>query len=71
MKQRTRSKYTPPTIEVIPLESESVIAGSLGGGQTQDMPIGPLSTSRSSNSYVTASGSELEDMIDDILTIEQ
>ena len=45
MEQKTRQQYMPPTIEVIPLESESVIAGSPGGGGTSDMPIQPLNLS--------------------------
>ncbi|MEL5895456.1 hypothetical protein AAE250_18415 [Bacteroides sp. GD17] len=71
MEQKTRQQYIPPTIEVIPLESESVIAGSPGGGGTSDMPIQPLNTARRGRSYGAASTSELEDLINDILTVEQ
>ena len=68
-----RLKYSPPTIEVIQMQVESGIAGSLasGGSGTIDMPITPLNMSRSRQSYGAASGSDLEDLINDILTVEQ
>lgn len=66
-----KEKYTPPVMEVIPMETESVIAGS---GNVPDIPIRPLgtTTSRGRQSYSNSTSmSELEDMINDILTIEQ
>lgn len=66
-----RDEYTPPEVEVIPLETESVIAVSSGSAQSPDMPINPLSTTRSRNRYGAAPAGELEDLINDILTVEQ
>lgn len=65
-----KEKYMPPVMEVIPMETEGVIAGS---GNVPDMPVRPLgtTTSRSRSYSNSASMSELEDMINDILTIEQ
>jgi hypothetical protein len=71
MQQQKRQNYTSPIVEVIPLETEGVIAGSLGGGQSPDMPVTPLNSSRSRSGYGTASTSDLENLINDILTVGQ
>lgn len=71
MEQKMRDEYTPPEVEVIPLETESVIALSSGSAQLPDMPINPLSTTRRRSSYGAAPAGELEDLINDILTVEQ
>ena len=62
-----KENYVSPRIEVIPMETESVIAVS--GGSL------PHSTGTyrngSTRSYNGAAGSDLEDLINDILTFEQ
>ena len=54
--------YTPPQMEVIKMDLEGVIAGS---GNLSDF------TSGSRRGYNSASSSDLEDLINDILTVEQ
>lgn len=73
MKQKEKQKYTAPAIEVIRMESEGIMASSLG-----DMPQRPWGSSsaarrtRSAGGYGrSASTSDLEDLINDILTIEK
>lgn len=65
MKQ-TKEKYVSPSIEVIQVENEGVIAASVG-----EIPVKPMNSSISTGnrSYNSASGSDLEDMINDILTV--
>lgn len=62
-----KEPYTAPVIEVIPLETgESVMQGSFTVPGYGDGDMFPSSSTRSRN----ASASELEDLINDILTIE-
>ena len=63
MKQKLA--YLPPSIEVVALENEGVIAAS-GASSTENYDPVPLSGS----AYNGASSSDLEDMINDILTVE-
>lgn len=65
-----KQKYVSPLLEVIQMENESVIASS-GGGGIPDMGEVPINNSQSRGRYNAASGSEIEDMINDIFTIEQ
>lgn len=65
-----KQKYVSPQLEVIQVENEGVIAAS-GGGGTPDMGEIPINNSQSRGRYNTASGSEIEDMINDIFTVEQ
>lgn len=72
-KKKTKEKYTPPQIEVIPMETEgSVMSASVGlpslkpGGEW-----GNKSRTSRTRPYNAASGSDLEDLINDILTVEQ
>ena len=61
--------YTPPQVEVINMDLEGVIAGS---GTLSDFTPGssyPQSSAR--RGYNSASSSDLEDLINDILTVEQ
>jgi len=59
--------YTPPQMEVIKMDLEgSVMSASLTGFES-----GGSWGSPSRRSYNSASGSELEDLINDILTVEQ
>ena len=70
LKPTEKQKYTVPAIEVIRMESEGIMASSLG-----DMPQRPWGSStgrtRSIGYGRAASGSDLEDLINDILTIEK
>lgn len=70
-----RLPYVSPGIEVIEVAYEGVIAGSgtdipgiSGGGEVGG---GLAPTNLRSNTYYGSSTSELEDLINDILTIEQ
>ena len=70
MKQTMKEAYVAPSIEVIKMEIEGVMALSGGisdNGYGNGGPIG--TTTKSSRSY-NASSSDLEDMINDILTVE-
>lgn len=64
-RQIEKEFYAAPSIEIIEMENEGVIAASTEGYE-------PM-TRRSSTTtptYNSASGSDLEDMINDILTVE-
>lgn len=63
MKEMQKKQYEAPSIEVIAMENEGVIAAS---GNTEGYTPTPLSSS----TYNGASSSDLEDMINDILTVE-
>lgn len=65
-----KQKYVSPQLEVVQVENEGVIAAS-GGGGAPDMDVDPLNNSQSRSRYNAASGSEIEDMINDIFTVEQ
>ena len=64
-----QANYLPPMVEVIEMENEGVIAASAGTLNKQQWP----SSTKSSGAYRSgrASSSDLEDMINDILTIEK
>ena len=67
MKEMQKKQYVAPSIEVIAMENEGVIAASgAGSGNTEGYTPTPLSSS----TYNGASSSDLEDMINDILTVE-
>lgn len=66
--EQEKKTYVSPCIEVIELENEEVIATS---GQVGSMDIETWSAPTNSQTYTHgASGNDLEDMINDILTIE-
>lgn len=70
-----RAPYAAPSIEVIDVVTEGVIAGS-GGGSVISPPDygnggGAWSSSNARSSYGASPASGIEDMITDILTIEQ
>ena len=70
MKQNTpdgREAYITPSIEVIKMENEGVIATS---GEPYHPITRSYSGSTSTHSYNSASSSDLEDLINDILTVE-
>lgn len=65
----SKEPYTAPAIEIIPLEnSEPVMQGSFSVPGYGDGSMFPSSSAR--NRGRNASTSELEDLINDILTIE-
>ena len=66
MEKKQKKQYEAPAIEVIAMENEGVIAASGGVGSTENYDPKPLSGS----AYNGASSSDLEDMINDILTVE-
>ena len=67
-----KEKYLPPTIEVIEMESEkSVMTGSNISGYQPCGGALPSGRARTTNRYSTSQFSELEDMINDLLTIEK
>ena len=63
-----KKQYAAPTIEVIAMENEGVIAASGGPSSSSTESYDPVPISGSA--YNGASGSDLEDMINDILTVE-
>lgn len=75
MKQTMKEAYVAPSIEVIEMENEGSVmmaSGGVGGGYGNGGTFKSVSNSynsRTRNSY-SASSSDLEDMINDILTIE-
>ena len=66
MEKKQKKQYEAPAIEVVAMENEGVIAASGGTGSTENYDPVPLSGS----AYNGASSSDLEDMINDILTVE-
>lgn len=62
---KKKDMYVSPQIEVIEMENEGVIASSVG-----NIPNVPMSRTYNGNSqYSGTSSSDLEDMINDILTV--
>ena len=66
---KKKDMYVSPHIEVIKMENEGVIAASgnlppVGGG-------GSAISSTRGGSYNSAGSSDLEDLVNDILTVEQ
>lgn len=73
MKNETKQKYEAPRIEVIKMESEGLMVGSGSSGNLSGVSNGGDAFStpkayRATRSYGT---SEIEDMINDILTFEE
>lgn len=66
-----KQPYLSPQIEVIVMENESVIAGSLGGVTDGGTATRSISGRAATRNYNSASSSDLEDLINDILTVEQ
>ena len=67
MKEERKAKYVTPQIEIIEMESEGVMALSNMPGGNPGMP-GRSSSRRSTQRYSSSSISELEDLINDILS---
>lgn len=68
MDKKQKKQYEAPAIEVVAMENEGVIAASGGTGSSSTESYDPVPISGSA--YNGASGSDLEDMINDILTVE-
>lgn len=66
-KKNRRETYAAPSVEVVKLEIEGVIAGSSYAPPYEEET---MSTVRTNRSYNSASSSDLEDLINDILTVE-
>ncbi len=66
-----KEKYLAPQIEIIKMENEGVIATSGNLPSVGNGGSAYSSHARSTRGYNGASSSDLEDMINDILTIEQ
>lgn len=75
MNSKQKEQYLPPTIEVIEMQTEGgVMSSSATSGSISTPDVGNEDISFSStrrSTYNGASSSELEDLINDILTIEQ
>lgn len=61
-----RLHYEAPTIEVVPMEMEGVIAAS-GGGSTSIMPGTEIPSSGLANPGLS---SDIEDLVEQIFTID-
>ena len=68
-KQTRKETYIAPSLEVIKMENEGVIAAS-GDFSTEGYNPSPMSATHSTSSYNSASSNDLEDLINDILTVE-
>lgn len=70
---KPKERYQPPMVEVIPMETEGdcMTASLTGNGPGDIQGAGIIGTSTGTYRYNSASSSDLEDMINDILTIEQ
>ena len=66
-KQTRKETYTAPSVEVIEMENEGVIAAS---GNTEPYNSTQMSSTRVNSSYSSASSNDVEDLINDILTVE-
>lgn len=67
-KQIRKETYAAPSLKVIKMENEGVIAAS--GEDYNPTSTRSYSNSTSTRSYNSASSSDLEDLISDILTVE-
>lgn len=64
-KESGKVAYQAPALEIISMEMEGVIATS-----GEPLTPGDMRSTRSVRPYSNASSSDLEDMINDILTVE-
>ena len=74
-KTKTRQVYLAPHVEVIEMAMEAVVMVGSGSGNAPSYPdkgnIFGSNTKRNSSTYNAGTAGEIEDMINDILTIEQ
>lgn len=69
MEKKSREQYVSPQIELIQVDTEgSVMTGSLGNINSDPGWNNSVSRTRQ---YNAASSNDLEDLINDILTVEQ
>lgn len=71
MKDLKKQKYEPPGFEVIVIENEGVIASSLPGVNDGGEMFPTTRSYRATRHSYGTSTSDLEDLINDILTFEQ
>ena len=72
MNSKRKEQYLPPTIEVIEMQTEGgVMSGSATSGSIDTPTVVPGGDAFTKSTYNGASSNELEDLINDILTIEQ
>lgn len=67
---KKKELYVSPRIEVIEVENEGVIAASGGVSGMPGQDWGSPTTTQARRGGYSATSSDLEDMISDILTIE-
>lgn len=67
--QTRKETYATPSVEVIRMENEGLIAVS-GEGSSEDYTSIPMNRTHVNGSYSSASSNDLEDLINDILTVE-
>ncbi|MGN0309212.1 MAG: hypothetical protein ACI4C3_01280 [Bacteroides sp.] len=67
MKQSKKQHYVAPLIEVVAMENEGVIAAS-SGGSLPNVGDGGSAFGTYSSSGASASSSDIEEMINEILT---
>lgn len=72
MMDKTKQKYIPPIVEVIEMMNECAVMVGSGTGKPGGIGNGGqiFSTGRSGRGSGYASSSDLEDLINDILTVE-
>ena len=68
-----RTAYIPPQVEVITMDMEGTVmtASNFGGDDAFTRSSGSYSAPVNRQGYSSASSSDLEDLINDILTVEQ
>ena len=75
MKNETKQKYEAPRIEVIKMESEGLMVGSGSSGNLPGVPSGDAFSTpqayRTSRYSSDVSLGEVEDMINDLLTVPE
>ena len=67
---KKKDMYVSPQVEVIKMENEGVIAASGGVSNMTGQDWGAPTTTQARRGGYSAASSDLEDMINDILTIE-
>jgi hypothetical protein len=63
-----KKKYITPAIEVIPMQSASVIAGSTGTNISDFQPGTPIELSYKRQAATAATSTDLEELLNDLLT---
>ncbi|WP_294590492.1 hypothetical protein [uncultured Bacteroides sp.] len=66
-RQTRKETYTAPSLEVIKMENEGIIAAS---GNTESYQSTQMSKTHVNSSYSSASSSDLEDLVNDLFTVE-